>query len=157
MSSVSFARSTHHEATNLQSVFVRAVMRELKEQTAPGEVLVKLFSDRGSTPLASTTSKQHCKVISRRKRHPSDRQCCFSFSTLNPLRWASRRVFSSTFLSLIKPTSLGTDFTFRLLTAITQKTTLNAHKATVNDDELTYSVVLCFPNMRTATGTDSVD
>ena len=33
----------------------------------------------GSSPVTRTTSKQHHKVISRRKRRQIDRWCCFSF------------------------------------------------------------------------------
>ena len=52
---VSFAHTTHHEATDSCRVFVPAGMRECKQQTALGESLVKLPSDRGSIPLGSTT------------------------------------------------------------------------------------------------------
>ena len=51
---VSFAHTTHHEATKFRRVFVPDGMRECKEQTAPGESLSKLLSDRGSIPLIST-------------------------------------------------------------------------------------------------------
>ena len=51
---VSFAHTTHHEATDPRRVFVPAAVREFKYQTAPGEVLSKLLSDRGSIPLTST-------------------------------------------------------------------------------------------------------
>ena len=55
MRAQSFERTTHNEATKLRRVFVPAGVRECKEQTAPGEVPSKLLSDRGSTPLGSTT------------------------------------------------------------------------------------------------------
>ena len=51
---VSFAHTTHNEATDFRRVFVPAGERECKQQTAPGEVLSKLLSDRGSIPLGST-------------------------------------------------------------------------------------------------------
>ena len=40
---------------------------------------VRAQAHRGSNPLLSATSKQHHKVISRRRRRPIDRWCCFSF------------------------------------------------------------------------------
>ena len=55
---VSFAHTTHNEATDFRRVFVPAGERECKQQTAPGEVLSKLLSDRGSIPLGSTTQKK---------------------------------------------------------------------------------------------------
>ena len=57
----------------------------------------------GSSPVTGTTSKQHCKVISRRRRRPVDRQCCFSFPALNPLRCASSRFFSLSSFSKSNP------------------------------------------------------
>ena len=55
---VSFAHTTHDEATDSRRVFVPAGERECKLQTAPGEVLSKLLSDRGSIPLGSTILKK---------------------------------------------------------------------------------------------------
>ena len=40
---------------------------------------VGLIPRAGSTPATGTTSKQHHRVISRRRRRQIDRWCCFSF------------------------------------------------------------------------------
>ena len=70
----SFAHTMHHEATRFRRVFVPAGMRECKEQTAPGEVLSKLLSDRGSIPLASTIP---CKSEHRIFRKTYIRVCTY--------------------------------------------------------------------------------
>ena len=57
VSTVSFARATHHEATKSPSVTARARMRECKGPSAPGEVPVKILSDGGSIPPTSTIEK----------------------------------------------------------------------------------------------------
>jgi len=57
VSAQSFERATHHEATKSLSVTARAGMRECKQPSEPGEVSVKVLSDRGSTPLASTIAE----------------------------------------------------------------------------------------------------
>ena len=51
---LSFAHIMNHEATKPLSMTACASVRECKLPSAPGEVPVKAFSDRGSTPLAST-------------------------------------------------------------------------------------------------------
>ena len=51
---LSFARTTHHEATKSPSMTACAGTRECKEPSAPGEVPVKTLSDGGSTPPTST-------------------------------------------------------------------------------------------------------
>ena len=45
----------HHDSTKSVSVTVHGQVRECKLPSAPGEVPVDVFSDRGSTPLGSTT------------------------------------------------------------------------------------------------------
>ena len=50
----SFAHIMNHEATKPVRVTVFAQARECKPPSAPGEVSVKVLSDRGSTPLIST-------------------------------------------------------------------------------------------------------
>ena len=45
----------NHEATKPVRVTAFAQARECKSPSAPGEVFVKVLSDRGSTPLISTT------------------------------------------------------------------------------------------------------
>ena len=51
---LSFAHIMNHEATKPVRVTVFAQARECKPPSAPGEVFVKVLSDRGSTPLIST-------------------------------------------------------------------------------------------------------
>ena len=51
----SFAHIMNHEATKPVRVTAFAQARECKSPSAPGEVFVKVLSDRGSTPLISTT------------------------------------------------------------------------------------------------------
>ena len=51
---LSFAHIMNHEATKPVRVTVFAQARECKAPSAPGEVFVKVLSDRGSTPLIST-------------------------------------------------------------------------------------------------------
>ena len=55
----SFERTMNHEATNPLSVTAHAWVRECKEPSAPGEVLVEAFSDGGSTPPASTKRESY--------------------------------------------------------------------------------------------------
>ena len=50
----SFAHIMNHEATKPVRVTAFAQARECKSPSAPGEVFVKVLSDRGSTPLIST-------------------------------------------------------------------------------------------------------
>ncbi len=51
---LSFAHIMNYEATKPVRVTALAQARERKSPSAPGEVSVKAFSDRGSTPLIST-------------------------------------------------------------------------------------------------------
>ena len=57
----SFAHIMNDEATKSVRMTVFAQARESKSPSAPGEVSVKVLSDRGSTPLIST------KTIARRQ------------------------------------------------------------------------------------------
>ena len=62
----SFERAMHNEATKSPRVTAPAGTRECKQPSAPGEVPVKVLSDRGSTPLTSTTNNDpafHGRVI----------------------------------------------------------------------------------------------
>ena len=54
MSTVSFARAMHHEATKGWRLTAAVSPREWNQPSALGEGLVDGFSDRGSTPLTST-------------------------------------------------------------------------------------------------------
>ena len=54
VSAQSFERAMHNEATKSRRVTAPAGTRECKQPSAPGEVPVKVLSDRGSTPLTST-------------------------------------------------------------------------------------------------------
>ena len=56
----------NHEATKPVRVTAFAQARECKSPSAPGEVFVKVLSDRGSTPLISTK----IKGLSQNKRQP---------------------------------------------------------------------------------------
>ena len=58
VSAQSFERAMHNEATESPRVTVPARTRECKRPSAPGEIPVKMLSDRGSTPLTSTKKKQ---------------------------------------------------------------------------------------------------
>ncbi len=62
---LSFAHIMNHEATKSLSMTACAGARECKLPSAPGEVSVKVLSDRGSTPLISTIRtafSEHCKM-----------------------------------------------------------------------------------------------
>ena len=52
---LSFAHIMNNEATKSMSMTACAWVRECKLPSAPGEVSVEVLSDRGSTPLISTT------------------------------------------------------------------------------------------------------
>ena len=54
VSAQSFERAMHNEATKPRRVTVPAGTRECKQSSAPGEVPVKVLSDRSSTLLTST-------------------------------------------------------------------------------------------------------
>ena len=55
VSTLSFARAMHNEATKPRSMTACVGAREGKEPSAPGEVPVQTLSDGGSTPPTSTT------------------------------------------------------------------------------------------------------
>ena len=84
---LSFAHIMNHEATKPVRVTVLAQTRECKSPSAPGEVFVKAFSDRGSTPLISTTPET-----------PIDTMCQFGVSFFYTLKALRRN--ASSFLPL---------------------------------------------------------
>ena len=55
----SFEPTMHNEATKPMSVSAHAEAREWKGLSAPGEVPMKMLSDGGSTPPASTIMNRH--------------------------------------------------------------------------------------------------
>ena len=79
VSAQSFERAMHNEATKSRRVTVPAGTRECKQSSAPGEVPVKVLSDRGSTPLTSTRKVSDNDAYRSGKTPVNNRGFVFSY------------------------------------------------------------------------------